>query len=87
MGVTSKAYTKEDVKNMNTDQLRAAVPEILKTFNDNGRTDMKVWEVYHEAALKLDASNADLGSQNEHRQASDERHTNKYPYIPSRSFA
>ena len=68
MGVASKEYTLENIKDMKADDLRSAVPQILKAFNDGGRNDMKLWEVYHEAALKLDASNVNFGSQNEWRQ-------------------
>ena len=68
MGVKAQTYTTEDIKGMNPVELQAAVPEILKAFNQGKRQDMKLWEVYHEAALKLESSRHNCGSQNEWRQ-------------------
>ncbi|MDB5491774.1 MAG: hypothetical protein JWO78_1623 [Micavibrio sp.] len=68
MGVISKAYTKEDVVGMDAEALRAAVPELLTAFNEGGRSDMNLWQIYHEAACRLDATRQNAGSQNEWRQ-------------------
>lgn len=67
MGVTPKVYTKEEVKTMSEHELNAAVPQILKAFNED-RNNIALWEIYHEAALKIVASRTTAGSQSEWRQ-------------------
>lgn len=83
MGVTPKAYTREDIKAMDTEGLRTAVPQILKAFNDGDRKDMKLWELYHEAARTLDAARSNSGSQSEWRQRIFDGATEPTPVPPA----
>lgn len=53
MSVISKVYTKADIQTLDTEGLRNAVPQILNAFNED-RTNLAVWGIYHEAALRLE---------------------------------